>query len=328
GVVNVDTASVKDSSQTVASLNAAFFTSPAGGVSLSYSLLNGGLVYPEDFTSLELLTAYVNVERARAAFNTWGLGDLKAANLFAHTDLTDETGLTPLKNGEIYYPPLGAFFFPKATEGAQQLPVHFNLGAVTHGLALQAIQAKAWGGRPNNPSVYGGTADPDAVVGNHVWQSVAMGLADFLGAAAGEDPEWFEKSLQQEAAARDLDLQRCGDASMLAALEAPDRPGDPPYDPYPLGTVLGAALWEASGDSRTEAASDTLGSLNPLGQASSASSGNLSLATALDTLVGTASSDRKPALCGLFINRFSSLSVTSLPSCSDITPTPPLEPCQ
>lgn len=327
GAATVDPALIDDGAATVANLAGRFITAPPGGVSLSYNLLND-LVYPEDFLSLELLSAYVNVERARAAFTLWGVTSLAAAPLYAHTALEDQRGLSPLRAGEMFYPPLGAFFFPSAAEKAQQLPVHFNLGAMTHALAHQAVQAKAWGGKPRDPAPRGTVNDAAAVVGRHVWAAVAEGIADFLGAAAGEDPRWFEKSLQQEAAARNLDQLRCGDAQMLAALEVEERTGQPAYDPYPLGTVLGAALWEASADGLKAVAIDTLAALGPLGAAAAQNEGKLSLAVALDTLVTAATDEHKPVLCGLLQDRFKSMSITALSACSGVAVSPPLETCQ
>lgn len=339
GAAQVDSTKLASASATVGSLSESFFTAQPTPVSLNYSVLNE-LVYPEDFLSLELLTAYYNVERARAAFALWGLTDatgrtaLSPARMYAHATLEDERGLTPLRPGELYYPPLGAFFFAAASGNAQQLPVHFNLGAMAHAVALQAIQEKAWDGRPQDPATYAPATDPDRVGARHLWQAVSMGLADFLGAAAGEDPRWFEKSIAQEAASRNLDQLRCGDASMLAALELEDRPGIPPYAPYPLGTVLAAALWEATTNdpgvySLKAAATDTVASITALGAIASQNGGKLSLTTALDTLVlGTSSGDAKAWLCSLFKNRFKDLSVTSLPACAAVPDSPPMELCQ
>jgi hypothetical protein len=156
-----------------------------------------------------------------------------------------------------------------------------------------------------------------------------MGLADFLGAAAGEDPRWFEKSIAQEAAARNLDQLRCANADWLEALDAEDRPGVPPFDPYPLGTVLAAALWEqASAEGLKDGAIDTAGSIAALGEVAAQNGGKLSLVTALDTLVSSAADGRKPTLCGLFLDRFAVMAVNSLPACAGVSANAPMDPCQ
>jgi hypothetical protein len=311
-------------------LRALLLTDPPGSVDLSFNVLNDGLVYPENYASLELLTAYANLERARAAFTLWG-AKLQVAPVYAHTPLTDDRGLSPLADGELYYPPLGAFFLPAPSTKAQ-LPLHFNLGAVSHGLALQAWQQLVWASAPVDPAWGAPATDPDALSSRHIGASMAQGVADFLGAAVSKDPRWFDHSLQQEAGSRALDQLRCADAAMAQALDEDD--ARTPYNPYPLGTVLAFALWEqlpAPPDDNliAESARGVLSALPDIGGAQSANSGKLALAAALDALVANAPVDLKANLCNSFRNRFAALAIPTngLSSCAGVAYVAPAEPC-
>ena len=311
-------------------LRALLLTDPPTAVDLSFNVLNEGLVYPENYTSLELLTAYANLERARAAFTRWG-AQLQLAPVYAHTPLTNDRGLSPLADGELYYPPLGAFFLPAPSTKAQ-LPLHFNLGAVSHGLALQAWQQLVWASAPVDPAATAPATDPDALSSRHIGASMAQGVADFLGSAVSRDPRWFDHSLQQQADSRSLDQRRCGDAAMAQALDEDD--ARTPYNPYPLGTVLAFALWEQlpsppDDNLLAESARGVLAALPGIGAAQSANGGKLALAAALNALVAQAPVDLKANLCNSFRNRFAALAIPSngLSSCAGVAYVAPAEPC-
>ena len=333
GAAHPDPQAFAAAGATVASLRAQLFSEPASPVDLSWNVVNDGLVYPENYASLELLSAYANLERARAAFSTWGL-KLQTAPVFAHTALLDGRGLSPLADGELYYPPLGAFFLPAPSVKAQ-LPLHFNLGAVGHGLALQAWQQVVWNQKPVDPASAAPATDPDALSARHTGASVAQGLADFLGAAVSRDPRWFDHSVQQQAGSRALDVFNptfnCASAAMIRALDVPD--ATLAYNPYPLGTVLAYCLWETlEGQDDTliaKGARNALAALAGIAAAQSANGGKLALAAALEALVAATPDDRKPDLCGSLHNRFTLvLSKDDLPSCKGVVEVAPLELCQ
>ena len=334
GAAHPDAKAFAATGATVPSLRALLFTAQPGPVDLSWSVVDDGLVYPENYTSLELLTAYANLERARAAFSTWGL-KLAAVPVYAHAALLDDRGLSALdySNGELYYPPLGAFFLPAPTVKAQ-LPLHFNLGAVAHGLALQAYQQVVWNLRPVDPATNAPAADPDALSALHTGASVAQGLADFLGAAVSDDPRWFDHSVQQAAGSRALDAFNptfnCVSGNMVGALDVPDATAA--YKPNPLGTVLAFCLWETMGGTDQSAiakgAAGALAALQGIGSAQSGNGGKLVLASALDAIIAAAAPDLQPALCGSFHNRFALvLTKSDLPSCKGLVEVAPVELC-
>jgi hypothetical protein len=341
GAARADAALYVKSGATVAGLRGQLVTDPPGPVDLSYNLLNGGLVYPENYASLELLSAYANLERARASFADWGKASglkLQVAPLYAHTMLLDGQGLSPLADGELYYPPLGAWFLPAPTTKAQ-LPVQFNLGAVAHGLALQAWQQVVWQGAPVDPAWALPAADPTALASRHIGASMAQGVADFLGAAASKDPDWFGHSLQQSAGTRSLDQLRCGSADMLNALGVADE--SVPYDAYPLGTVLAFSLWEQlpsppDDNLLAESAQAVVSALAAIQAAQSGGGGELALAQVLDAVVAnwqldatTDHKDPKADLCNSLRNRFQALGLTtkSLSNCSGVVYVAPVPEC-
>ena len=336
GAAHPDPKAFAAATATVPSLRALLITDPPSPVDLSWNVVNDGLVYPENYTSLELLSAYANLELARAKFSTWGQ-KLATAPVYAHTALLDDRGNSPLdySNGELYYPPLGAFFLPAPTVKAQ-LPLHFNLGAMAHGLALQAYQQVVWNLKPIDPAMLAPATDPDALSALHTGASVAQGIADFLGAAVSEDPRWFDHSVQQAAGSRGLDVFNstfnCASGAMIKALDVPE--STIAYKPNPLGTVLAFCLWETLGlcpDPTTIAkgARGALAALQGIGSAQSGNGGKLVLAAALNELVAAAASDLQPALCGSFHNRFALLlTKDDLLACKGLVEVPPAESCQ
>jgi hypothetical protein len=318
GNVRVVEGAVAQKGATVEALRTQFITAAPEEVNLSWSVLND-IVYPEDFPSLELLSGYYNLEKARAAFRDFGLATLPAMPIVAHAAVLDDAGLNPIASGELYYPPLGTFYFPVASAADAQLPLVFNPGAVAHALGHEAVAQLIWAGAPVAAPETGPAKDPQWNSARHVARSMAEGLADYLGVATTGDPRWFDHSEQQRAAQSALDVIRCGTPDMLQALPVDD--GVAPYDPYPLGTVLAGALWEASQGSGVQTiAKGVLAALPDIGTRVSADASQLNVALVLDALAKAAAPEQQNELCGLFLNRFAKLSVMSLPSCSAPVP--------
>ena len=309
GTVRLLQQDVLDPAATVDSLRARAIREAPGEVDLAYSVL-GGIVYPEDFQGLELLTAYFNLEDSRSLLSGWGLAALAAAPIVAHAAVVDQNGAAAAGDGELYLPALGSYYFPSASP-TEQLPPVFNLGAVGHAIGHQIVQQSVWAGAPAAPPERSSAHDAPANTARHLARSFAEGVADYLGVAISQDQRWFEHSLQQTAAARDLDVVRCGTSNMLDALAVDD--AQVPYDAYPLGTVLAGALWESSQAGVQISASGVLAALPAIGKVMQS---GLSLTQVLDALAAAADDSRKKALCGLLLDRFRALGVGSLPSCA------------
>jgi hypothetical protein len=314
GSVRVSTAAVRDPSATVDSLRAAFVKTRPAQVEVSWNVLND-IVYAEDFASLELLSTYYNMEKARKALADWGLTTLPAKPIVAHAAIADENGLSPLAAGELYYAPLAIFYTPVATP-QQAVPSAFNLGAVAHALGHEAVEEQVWAGTPA-PTPERGTNN----AAKHLARSFAEGVGDYLGVAVSDDPRWFDHPLQQDAAARALDQIHCSTPDMLAALAVDDAQAR--YDPYPLGSVFAGALWEEASQATAQNTSrGVLAALADLGTKAAAAQGVLKVPDILDALAAHAPVDQRNGLCGLFLNRFAQLGIkaTDLPSCVNATP--------
>jgi len=320
GAFRVDTAAILAPGATPDSLRRAFTVAQPAQVQLTWNVISAGggdIVYPEDFASLELLSTYYNFEKGRSLLAQWGLTTLPPRTIVAHPNITDENGLSPLPDGELYYTPLATFFAPAATP-QEQVPAAFNLGAVAHALAHQAIEEQVWGGAVlPAPELAAGT-DAASITARHVARSMGEGIADYLGVSVAEDPSWFSHSLQKDAAARDLSVTHCGTPAMLDALPVDD--ASVPYDPYPLGSVIASALWdEGFSTTNQNTAKGVLAALPDLG--ARAALNPLSLAAVLDTLIAHAPAAQQGDLCGRFVNYFTALKISagSLPSCSGVT---------
>lgn len=312
GTVRVSTGASRAQGATIDALRAAFVTAQPARVNLSWNVLND-IVYAEDFDSLELLSTYYNLEKARKTIADWGLSSLPARPIVAHAALSDENGLPPLDDGELYYPPLATFFAPAAT-AQQKVPSALNLGAVAHAVGHQAVEELIWAGAPVPPPESG--SDRAA---RHLARSLAEGIADYLGVAVSLDEHWFDNSKTREPASRALDQIRCSSPDMLDALLADDT--QTPYDPYPLGSVFAGALWELGSPHPQEISRGVLAALPDLGNRAAAAQGVLTLPAILETLAAHAPDDQRSALCGIFLNRFAQVGLkqADLPSCAKAT---------
>ena len=312
GTVRVSSSALKGGAS-IDSLRSAFTKSPPSQVELSWSVLND-IVYPEDFLSLELLSTYYNVEKARSLVQSrWpdGVQFPQARPVVAHADVQDEHGLSPLAAGELYYEPMATFFAP-VTTAQQAVPPAFNLGAVVHAFGHQAVQEQVWGGVAVSAPEAG--SDPAA---RHLARSLAEGIGDYLGVAVSGDPRWFDHSLQVDSAARALDQIQCSKPEWLAALAVPD--ASAPYDPYPIGSLIAGALWEEASASTEQ--NTSRGVLSALGDIGTRAASGLTLPIILDGLAAHSPDAQRADLCGLFLNRFAQLGITAadLPSCGKPT---------
>ncbi len=313
GTVQANTAAIHDKAATVEKLRKTLVTQAPSDADVSFSL-SGGIAYPEDADSLQLITAFYNLEQARAAFGGWGQQNLPPAAVVAGASISSDSGQSPLTNAEIFYAPLATHYLPTPSSRTE-IPVAENLGAMGHSLMHQAIALFAWANAPVPPTDQGPSRDPDWNSAKHVAASMTEGLADFMGAMVTGDTHWLDHSDQQDAAARALDQRWCSKPEMLQALPLSD--DTTPYNPYSLGTVLAAALWTAGQATSPDAlAQGALASLPGIKAAAATGSGKISVSDVLNAIVAATSSDSRPALCGILLDRFAQVAVTDLPSCA------------
>jgi len=324
GAVQTQQSLITAKGATIEGLRPKLVQSASSDVDVAFDLQNN-VAYPANLDSLQLVTAFYNLEQARAAFNTWGLSGLPPARLVLGAEVKDEAGRPALGATEMYLQPLATHFLP-VPAATTQLPLAMNQGAMAHSLTHQAAAVFAWSSAPAPTTDQGPAKDPDWNTAKHATRSMTEGLADFIAAAVTQDAHWLDHSNQQQASSRALDSLRCGSAEMLKALPLDD--AAVPYDPYPLGTVLAAALWEASQGGQPElVAAGALGSLVKWKAAAAAAGGKLGVADVLEAIVAASDGDERPSLCGLFLDRFAALSVSSLPTCNGVTAAKPTDTC-
>jgi hypothetical protein len=313
GAVRASSAAILAKGATVEQLRKQLITSAPSEVDLSFSL-QGNVAFPDDLDALQLVTAYYNLEQARAAFATWGVQRLPSAALVAGATLTADTAGSPLDHAEMFFAPLGIHYLP-APDARTQIPVAMNLGAMAHSLAHQSVALFAWAGAPVSPPDLGPARDPEWNSARHVARSMTEGLADFAGAMVTQDAHWLDHSDQQDAVARALDQLQCGKPEMLQALPLND--DQTPYDPYALGSVLSSSLWAAKEAGQPDLIiRGALAALPGIGAAAATGGGKIGIADVLDAIAAASDKGQLPLLCGLFLDRFANLSVASLPSCA------------
>jgi hypothetical protein len=327
GSVHVISTAIATKGATVEALRRQLISSAPGEVDVAFTL-SGGVAWPEDVESLQLVSAFYNLEQARSQFNNWGLQNLPAALLVAGASVSDDLGHNPLQHAEMFLQAVATHYLP-AAKNTTQIPVGMNMGAMAHSLTHQAVALFAWGGAPLPPTDSGPPKDADWNTAKHAARSMTEGMADFMAAMVTQDAHWLDHSDQQDAGARALDELRCGSPEMLAALPIDDSSANAtPYDPYPLGTVLAAGLWAASQAGDPDAvARGVLASLAPLRTAAQNGGGKIALADVLDAIAGATDPDVRPVVCGVLLDRFTQLTVTTLPSCNDLQVVPPSDRC-
>jgi hypothetical protein len=274
-----------------------------------------GIIHAEDFDSLAMGTLYYNLERAHLFFEAL---NAPLYNLDVQYGATYERGragaLAPVTDTLVWDPVSRRMIVPRAS-GLAGLPLEMNLGVVAHeyahavfgtrfdsGDALPWLQRKAWA----EPAKYARAVRLEASFGE--------ALADTFGALVSTDPAFMRKSLPAITEARRLDPPepRCITPAMEAALEA-----DGAYDPYPLGSVVAAALWTSvatAGDRRSAFARGLVDAMTELGAAFKEKDAAVTLADAANALVKTVNADLKPRTCGLLQDRLG-LEPADLPTC-------------
>ena len=298
--------------------------SPGGPVTFLYAQ-SGGVLYPEDFDSLNEATTYYNFEKAFDYFASLGLThqDLAPYPVYYFPDFRRPNAsgaLTQAKDNALFYPALKAFLVLPFDQ-LQALPLSMNLGVVAHEYTHAVTNAKLYQADSLPWPFQHDSSDPEWATVKHLLRSVDEGLADYFGANAVGDPRYLEHSLgHDESGPRDLAAQHCATPAMAAEL-----PGahDDLYDPYPLGSVLGGALWRTGQvvNDRQAIAEDVFGALVPLGIALQQASTSVDAALVVETLAAGIRASARPVACGLLLDRFAGLGVTRdrVPSCAKST---------
>ncbi len=306
-----------------------------------------GVLIPADFHSLNMVTAYYNLERAALFFQERGLNlkqyGKKRLYYFPKVNMYGEQ----LKDNAFFSSILGGFAVLPFDE-FQQLPLAINLGIMGHEFSHSVLNDYVCDSNPycliNDPTY----SSNEAV---NVLTAFDEGIADFMGAAitCGEDftdcdPNFMAPSMPQaSASARDLSRRWCNTTVTKERLKDDVNTFYAEGHAYVLGTVLASALWRAVDelDATAEAwklvASGVLDALQDnasmsgirgLAEAEVASGENgifvkidakhLTIANALNAIAGKMNSAVKPAVCAAFLDRFF-LTERDLPQCARFT---------
>lgn len=220
-----------------------------------------GVLWPADFHTWNVVTAYYNLEKAYDYFHTVGnlpnadFGEPVPVYYFAEFALKDVSP-DPLKDNAIFFSPTHSFMVLPFDE-LQRAPLAINSGIMSHEYAHLIF----------NQKVYGGAKLPFTIVewgqqssspGANLMKALDEGLADYHGfgvtctSATGCDPRFLRTSFDDGVTnTRDLSRSdRCMDFALresltLAGLSAFTGQGHE----YRIGSILASALYQVAGQS-------------------------------------------------------------------------------
>ncbi len=294
-----------------AALEAATATAKGQPVDFAYLSIDG-IVHPEDGDSLVLATTYYNLEVAQTYFANLQ-GALGPLLVYFQPELQEgpAANMVVQKNTSAWNPYLHALVVqpPARTD---VLPYSMNQGIIVREYAKAIYQARVFPGEglprlladaTTNPSKFGPALNRS--------RSFSEGIADYFGAVMTGDTQFLERSYPDTAAARRVDpaLPACMTYEMLQKVAgvAPDQ-----YDPYPLGTVLAATLWDISqrAQSTVDFNKALLAGMTQIGTRTEI----VSLSEYVDSLVSQLPEDVKSYACGQLLDRFI-LPPSDVPNC-------------
>ncbi|SEU18204.1 hypothetical protein [Stigmatella erecta] len=221
-------------------------------VTASY-ITQDGVLWPADFHTWNLVTAYYNFERAYDYFNKVAnipaadLGEPATVYYFPEFTLVD-TSPDALKDNALYFSPVQAFMvLPFDT--LQKAPLALNAGVMSHEYAHRIFNQKVYAGSPFPYQIAVWGQSPSSPGANLI-KSLDEGLADYHGfgttcdSPVGCDTRFFRTSFDDRLSdSRDLaKADRCMDTVLLNDLNTLNVGA---FDPYKLGSIIASALYQA-----------------------------------------------------------------------------------
>lgn len=276
----------------------------------------GGVLYPEDFHSLNMATVYYHFERAHLFFAGLGAKLPQLPVLYFPTlrnpDATKQTD-------NAYYDPLLRTFGVLEFDELKDLPLGMNAGIVAHEYAHAVFDNRVfpedglpwlfanWIRNPNSPELNRSM---------NVSRSFNEGFADFLGAALTNDPAFLDASIPQVGPERRLNPEqpRCIGALREVARMTPHVS----YSPYELGSVIAAALWESTGGSGPLVEATAKGVVDSMAELEAdykSQTNEISIELHVEALGRVLDSSVRAAACGHLLDRLG-LSEFQIPSCT------------
>ncbi|MFL5350182.1 MAG: hypothetical protein ACJ8AT_35860 [Hyalangium sp.] len=216
-----------------------------------------GVLWPADFHTWNIVTAYYNFEQAYTYFNTVGnipstdFGGPATVYYFPEFVLKD-TSPEPLQDNALFFAPTQSFMVVPFNE-LQKAPLAINSGIMSHEYSHRVFNKKVYDGSrlPFPIVVWGsGSASPGA----NLIKALDEGLADLHGygvtchTATGCDPRFLRTSFDDKLS-NDRDLSktdRCMDIFLRDQLNnAPLAQFSGQGLEYKLGSILASALYQA-----------------------------------------------------------------------------------
>jgi len=230
-------------------------------VSASY-ISQDGVLWPADFHTWNMVTAYYSMERAYDYFRV--VGNIPAADFkepvttyyfpeFVLADLDKD----PLSDNAMYFSVLESFLV-LPFDKLQRAPLAINAGVIAHEYAHRIFNLKAYGGR-QFPEALTTWQAAGASPGANILKSFDEGLADYHAygttcqttqGGKGCDTRFFSTSFHgnlfgQVTEDRDLArVDRCMDLSLLSQLYNQNL-SEFSGNEYRVGTLLASALYQA-----------------------------------------------------------------------------------
>ena len=196
-----------------------------------------GVYVASDFSSLAMVTVYHHLEQARKMALHFGMPDGCLPSMTTYYDVSFVTvqngDRTPEKDNAAFFPVLESFLVMPFAR-FQTVPLGMNPGVMAH-----EYHHGVWNCLVEEGNPISGVEFLLDSTGQHFFRSLNEGLADLFGAETTGDPDFLRKSIPTDGDPRDLRIARQYSAQMDAAA----RTTGGHYDPYPLGSVLAAALW-------------------------------------------------------------------------------------
>jgi hypothetical protein len=217
---------------------------------------HGGVLWPADFHTWNIVTAYYNFEKAFDYFRIVGnlpAAELNEPTLYYFPSFTlAEVSSEPLKDNALFFAPVQAFML-LPFDALQKAPLAINSGIMAHEYAHIVFNKKVYGGRRlPEPIVLWGNGG--TTPGANLIKALDEGLADYhaFGATCefptGCDPRFLRTSFDDKLTG-DRDLSKA-DRCMSFELREQLQTGSLGTFTgrgleYQLGSILASALYQA-----------------------------------------------------------------------------------
>lgn len=219
-----------------------------------------GVLWPADFHTWNMVTAYYNLERAFDYFQT--VGNVPAADFkkpvttyyFPEFILAD-VDKAPMRDNALYFSVMESFLVLPFDQ-LQRAPLAINAGVVSHEYSHRIFNLKVYAGQPF-PEALSLWSSSSPSLGANVLKSFDEGLADLHAYGStcrttkGCDAKFFSTSFHDapyDQVARDRDLSK-SDRCMTEALRAQlNNQGLAEFSgkEYQVGSILASALYQAA----------------------------------------------------------------------------------